>query len=55
MTPEARLEKVSDPIYAAHHPREDWDAQFAAIAKDGNDPLLDETAPTDFDQSEWTW
>ena len=29
-----------------HRPREGWDAKFAAATKHGDDPFLDETAPS---------
>ena len=42
-------------IHSAHSPRQGWDAQFAAMAEHGDDPLLDETIPTRWDEEEWKW
>ncbi len=42
-------------IRSAHTPRQDWEAQFASMAEHGDDQLLDESAPTQWDEAEWTW
>ena len=42
-------------IHSAHRPRQDWDARFTDMAEHGDDHLLDETAPTQWDETEWTW
>jgi antitoxin MazE len=44
-------------IRAARHPREGWDEQFAAMAREGEDRLLDgETMATNsWDHTEWEW
>ena len=42
-------------IHASHHPREGWKERFVAMAEQGDDRLLDETAPTQWDEQEWTW
>ena len=41
-------------IQAAHHPRQEWDKRFAAMAKRGDDQLLDEIPSTEWDEEEWT-
>ena len=42
-------------IHSAHSPRAGWDEQFAAMAKNKDDQLLDESIPTRWDEEEWTW
>lgn len=42
-------------IRSSHHPRRGWDNLFVAMAKQGDDQLLDETTPTQWDEDEWTW
>jgi antitoxin MazE len=42
-------------IHSARHPRQSWDAQFAAMAENGDDQLLDETLPDQWDEEDWTW
>ena len=37
------------------HPRHDWDEQFQAMAKSGDDRLIDEPVSTKWDRSEWKW
>lgn len=39
----------------AAHPRRGWEEQFAAMAKQGDDTLLDEPVSTQWDRSEWKW
>ncbi|NOT04243.1 MAG: AbrB/MazE/SpoVT family DNA-binding domain-containing protein [Anaerolineales bacterium] len=36
-------------------PRRGWDEQFKAMAKNGDDRLIDEPATTKWDRSEWKW
>jgi antitoxin MazE len=42
-------------IRSARPPRDGWDAAFEAMAAEGDDDLLDEPAPTAWDEAEWTW
>ena len=35
--------------------RRSWDEQFQAMAKNGDDDLIDELVPTKWDRSEWKW
>ena len=42
-------------IQALRRPRQDWEDQFAEMAKQGDDQLLDEVPPTHWDEEEWTW
>ncbi len=42
-------------IQAFRHPRQGWEERFADMAKQGDDQLLDETSPTQWDEEEWTW
>lgn len=42
-------------IRPASHPRNGWDKQFRAMAEHGDDHLLDEPIPTQWDVGEWQW
>ena len=42
-------------IQAVHQPRQDWGERFIDMAKQGDDQLLDEAPPTQWDEEEWTW
>jgi antitoxin MazE len=42
-------------IYAANHPRQDWEVCYAAMAGQGDDQLLDQTSTTQWNEKEWTW
>jgi antitoxin MazE len=44
-------------IRSARQPREDWAAAFRAMAKSGDDELLDKNlhAQTRWDEDEWQW
>jgi antitoxin MazE len=42
-------------VNAVHQPRASWDARFAEMAEKGDDHLLDETTPTQWDDNEWIW
>ena len=42
-------------IRPLRHARRSWDASFGAIAKHGDDRLLDETNPTQWEKMEWEW
>lgn len=35
--------------------RQGWDEAFARMAEVGDDELLDEALPTEFDEREWQW
>lgn len=35
--------------------RQGWAKASQALAREGNDVLLDEPTPTRFDEEEWTW
>ncbi len=56
---EVELEIFSDQlvIRSAHIPRFDWDEQFKAMAKAGDDQLLDDKilSLTEWDEVEWEW
>jgi len=36
-------------------PRRGWEEQFIAMAKYGDDKLIDESVSTQWDRSEWKW
>jgi antitoxin MazE len=42
-------------IRSTARPRYGWDEQFQAMAQRGDDQLLDESTPTQWDRSEWKW
>ncbi len=42
-------------IRPASRPRAGWDEQFRTMAEHGDDRLLDEPVPTEWDASEWEW
>ena len=42
-------------IRPASHPRHGWDEQFRAMAQRGDDRLVDESLPTQWDVNEWKW
>ncbi len=42
-------------IQAFRQPRQGWEDRFAEMAKQGDDQLLDEVSPTQWDDEEWTW
>ena len=42
-------------IHSSHAPRQGWEAQFIAMAEYGDDQLLEETIPTQWDDEGWTW
>ena len=44
-------------IFAPSHPRAGWDEAFQAMARQGDDALLDsgDLLPTQWDEEEWEW
>ncbi len=52
---ELRVEGSRLLIESAVRPRAGWAAAFAAMHSAGDDDLLDEPTPTDFDRDEWVW
>lgn len=42
-------------IRSPHQPRQDWAAQFAAMAVHKDDRLLEAETPTRWEQEEWEW
>ena len=42
-------------IHSAQLPRQGWDAQFTAMAEQGEDQLLDQTPATQWEEGEWAW
>ena len=42
-------------IRSPRKPREGWEDAFREMAARGDDRLLDEYTPTEFDHTEWTW
>ena len=52
---EVELEVCAEGILIrdARRARQDWDEAFKTMAENGDDALLDEATPTDFDEDEW--
>jgi antitoxin MazE len=42
-------------IQGIHVPRQNWAVQYAKMAEHGDDHLLDESTPTQWDDTEWAW
>jgi antitoxin MazE len=42
-------------IHAARRPRADWETRFAEMTEQGDDQLLDEITPTQWDEEDWEW
>ena len=42
-------------IHATQQPRQGWDNAFAQMAEQGDDRLLDEPTPTEWDEEDWDW
>ena len=42
-------------IRSAHQPRLGWDVQFAGMAENGEDQLIEGHLPTRWDAEEWKW
>jgi antitoxin MazE len=42
-------------IRPVSRPRSGWDEQFRAMAENSDDQLLDKTAATKWDRSDWVW
>jgi len=42
-------------VQSAHSPRLGWEAQFARMAETGDDQLLGQDIPTQWDEEEWEW
>lgn len=42
-------------IRSVQRPRQNWAVQFAAMAEQGDDRLLDLITSTQWDGDEWTW
>ena len=42
-------------IRSVAHPRAGWDKALAKMSENGDDVLLDEYVPTEWDENEWEW
>ena len=42
-------------IRSPHAVRQGWEQQFAAMARNGDDTLLDPYTPTRWEKEEWEW
>ena len=42
-------------IRSPHSARHGWKQQFAAMAQQGDDALLDSYTPTEWDKADWKW
>lgn len=52
---EINLEGNHLTIRSVVHPRAGWDEAFARMAANGDDVMLDEYIPTEWDETEWEW
>ncbi len=52
---EIAVQKGQLVIRPINAPRNDWDEKFEAMAKEGDDQLLDTPTPTKWDATEWEW
>ena len=54
---EVKLDVQPDQIIirSAHPRRHGWQEQFSAMAAQGDDRLLDDAIPTDWDAQPWEW
>ncbi len=54
---EVALEVQNDKIiiHALRDVRKGWNQAFAAMAKEGDDALLDDVVENDWDAQEWAW
>jgi antitoxin MazE len=57
VTEEVEMAIESDQIVIrpARHRRDHWEVQFREMAAQQDDRLLDQPAPTRWDQDEWEW
>jgi antitoxin MazE len=57
LTDEVEMEVEGDKliIHSVRLARQGWDAQFAAMAEQNDDQLLDPMTPTQWDEEGWTW
>ena len=42
-------------IWPAQKPRQNWDEQFALMAQHGEDQLIDDFPPVQWDEEDWEW
>jgi antitoxin MazE len=42
-------------IQSAHKPRQGWSTAFQKMVLNGDDHLLDQSIPTQWDEDEWQW
>jgi antitoxin MazE len=42
-------------IHSAHAPRQGWEQNFARMAEQGDDTLLDSDTTSHWDEEEWAW
>ncbi len=52
---EMRVERDSLIIHSVREARQGWGAQFAEMAKNQDDILLDQASTTHWDDEEWEW
>jgi hypothetical protein len=51
----SRKDRIPKPPLPDRKMREGWAESFAAMAKQGDDRLLLDHTPNEFDRFEWTW
>jgi antitoxin MazE len=52
---EMAMESNQIVIRPTYRPRDNWEQQFRDMAAHGDDRLLDETYPTQWETAEWEW
>ncbi len=57
LTDEVEMKVEGDQliIHPVRKPREGWEAQFALMAANHDDQLIDEMIISEWDDEEWTW
>ncbi len=49
------VEGIRSIIDSAQHPRQGWDEHFKAMARCGNDGMVEQPTSTQWEEEEWTW
>jgi antitoxin MazE len=42
-------------IHSSHQPRQGWGEHFKIMAEHGDDQLINQEIPTQWDEDEWVW
>ena len=52
---EMRVEDNKLIIHSIREVRQDWEAHYSVMAANGDDRLIDQYIPTEWDEEEWEW